>query len=199
MNRYTIISKKIKKNFNATKLTLSVENMKAIDFVMVRPFLRIYDSANRTLGTAYGDWWSIGNIKEKCSKTFTITQTNLEKTAWYTIGFIIDGVTHTNRLLFNHIQLCEGESTMYHQPATAIPKTEIKFTSNFYANFYTNDEKTYLQVIRPYYNSMDTKTITKSKVTVLAPHLADEDDVDDPNNIGLEYMNMSEQVIEILR
>lgn len=199
MKRFTLISKKIKKNYSTTKLTLSVENMKATDLVMVRPFIRVYNSAGSTLGTRYGEWRTIGNKKEKCSYTFNISQSNLEKTTHYAIGFIVDGVTYSNRLLFNHIQLCEGDSVMYHQPAEAIPKTDIKFTSNFYANFYTNDEKTYLQVIRPYYNSMDTKTLTKSKITVLAPHLSNEDDVDDPNNLGLEYMNMSEQVIEILR
>ena len=97
------------------------------------------------------------------------------------------------------MQLAEGDVTSYHQPVESIPKTDIKFISNFYANFYTTDDDRYLQVIRPYYNNMDTETITRSKVTVLAPHLMNEDDIDSPSNIGLEFMNSYEQVIEILR
>ena len=137
MNRYTITSKKIRKNFSLGKLTLSVEHMRATDFMMVRPFLRIYNSAKKSITTYYGDWWSVGNINAKNSKTFSISDANLEKTTYYSIGFIIDGATQSNRLFFNHLQLCEGESDMYHQPSTAIPKTDIKFTSNFYLSIIT--------------------------------------------------------------
>ena len=123
----------------------------------------------------------------------------LDSTAFYQIRLLVDGLTPRNRLFFNHMQLCEGSTKDYHQPESSIPKTSIKFSNNFYANLYASNDENYLQVIRPYYNNMDTETITKSKVTVLAPHLANEDEYDDPANIGLEFMNSTDQVIEILR
>ena len=43
------------------------------------------------------------------------------------------------------------------------------------------------------------KSLKRSKCTILAPHLLNEDAIDSSENLSLEYMNMNEQVIEILR
>lgn len=190
---------KFRKNFTNTKLTFSIEHIKSDKLIMVRPYLRLYTSTKEYITQYAGNWWIIGSDYQKQYSTFNINKDTLDTTAFYEIRLIVDGLTPTNKLYFNHMQLAEGSITDYHQPESAIPKTAIKFNNNFYANLYTSNEENYLQVIRPYYNNMDTETITKSKVTVLAPHLANEDEYDSPSNIGLEFMNQHDQVIEILR
>lgn len=201
MKRYTIESDFIRKNFSDTQLTFSIEKMKADDMAMVRPYLKIFSNNNNAniITTKNGNWWVVGSEYDKYTIKYTITEEQLNSTTHFKIGMVVDGMYHKNKLYFNHIQLAEGNVDTYHQPVESIPKTDVKFINNFYANFYTTDDDRYLQVIRPYYNNMDTETITRSKVTVLAPHLVNEDNVDDPSNIGLEFMNASEQVIEILR
>lgn len=201
MKRYTIESDFLSKNFSNTELTFYVEKMRADDMAMVRPYLKLFNGKTNAdiITTLNSDWWVVGSEYDEHSFKYTITEEQLNATAFFKVGMIVDGMHFKNKLYFNHMQLAEGDVTSYHQPVESIPKTDIKFTSNFYANFYTTDDDRYLQVIRPYYNNMDTETITRSKVTVLAPHLMNEDDIDSPSNIGLEFMNSYEQVIEILR
>lgn len=167
--------------------------------VFVKLYLTIYTTGKNYINTYSGNWKAIGNEYESMYSTFTISDANLERAGYYTVGLIVDGVSLHNKLYFNHVQLAEGVVDKYHQPESAIPKTSIKLTNNFYVNLYQSNTENYLQVIRPYYNNFDTDTLTKSKVTVLAPHLWNEDDIDSPQNIGLEFMNASDQVIEILR
>ena len=197
MKRETIRSKLHKKNFTNTTLTFSVEKMKSKRLLMVRPFIETYTLSETLLDTYYGEWWAVGTEYQSHFSTFELD--DLSTTSYYRIGLIVDNVTTTNKLYFNHIQLSEGDVTEYHPPESSIPKTTVRLDNNFYANFYTSNEDSYLQVIRPYFNNLDTKTITKSKVTVLAPHLANEDDRDSPSSVGLEFMNQTDQKIEILR
>lgn len=199
MKRYTIISDFIRKKFSQGKLTFSVEKMKSDDLVLVRPYVQIFDIGKTYIQTFWSQWWVVGNKYQPHSFSFTINDATLTRTAYIKVGMKIDNIDKNNRLYFNHIQLSEGTETNYHQPESTIPKTSIKFQNNFYANLYTSSKDSYLQIIRPYYNNIDTETITKSKVTVLAPHLMNEDDIDSPNSIGLEFMNQTDQVIEILR
>ena len=199
MNRYTIESEHIRKNFSSTSLTFLMDKVKSDELVMIRPFLKLYTADNTTITTKYGNWWVIGKYYEQKHCGFSITQNQLNRASFFSIGLVIDGVDSSNRLYFNHLQLSETDTLAYHQPAEAIPKTDIKFSNSFYANLYTDKSDSYLQVIRPYYNNMDTETIKKSKVTVLVPHLENEDNIDSPASIGLEFMNASDQKIEILR
>lgn len=199
MKRNTISTDLIRKNFTNPKITLSVGNMKSDDLLMVRPIIRLYTSGKAYLTQYAGAWWVVNKNYLQKARTFNINQETLNKTAYYKIVFVVDGMTPRNRFYFNHVQLSEGSTTDYHPPEEDIPKSTIQFTTNFYANLYTSTEENYLQVIRPYYNNIDTETITKSKATVLAPHLMNEDYYDSPANIGLEFMNSTDQVIEILR
>ena len=199
MKRHTISTDLVRKNFTNTKLTFSIEHIKCNGLAMVKPVLKLYTTSKTYITQYTGNWWVISKDYLQRNHTFNINKDTLNRTGYYQISLIAEGLNPENRLEFNHLQLCEGSNTKYHQPEADIPKTEIKFTTNFYANLYTSNEENYLQVIRPSYNSIDTETITKSKTTVLAPHLANEDIYDSPSNIGLEYMNSTDQVIEILR
>jgi len=199
MKRYTLTTDLIRKNFSNRMVTFSVEHIRGDDILMVRPILKLYSSGKSYITQYASNWWVVTKDYTQKYHTFRINENTLNNTAYYQISLLVDGLSARNRLYFNHMQLAEGGERKYHQPETDIPKSDIHFTTNFYANLYTSSEENYLQVIRPYYNNIDTETITKSKVTVLAPHLANEDDCDSPANIGLEYMNSTDQVIEILR
>lgn len=199
MKRYLAKSNFIKRNFSNNKLSLYIGNLKCDDIVFLRPIIEVYTTGKSLIRTHYGKWKVIGNEYQQLYNGFTLNQGDMERIGYYRISLQFDGVTLHNKLYFNHLQLAEGTVDKYHQPESSIPKTSIKLINNFYVNLYQSTTDNYLQVIRPYYNNFDTETLTKSKVTVLAPHLANEDDIDSPQNIGLEFMNASDQVIEILR
>ena len=199
MKRYVLKSNHIKRNFSEKKLSCYIEHIKCNTLMFVRPIFEIYTTGRTLIRTLYGKWRAIGSEYQSLYNTFDITDEELERTGYYRIALQVDGATLHNRLYFNHIQLAEGIVSKYHQPESSIPKTSIKLINNFYVNLYQSNTENYLQVIRPYYNNFDTETLTKSKVTVLAPHLWNEDDIDSPQNIGLEFMNASDQIIEILR
>ena len=199
MKRYTLTTDLIRKNFTNPKVTFSIEHIKSTDLLMVRPILKLYSSGKSYITQYASKWWVVTQSYEKKYHTWNINTNTLNNVAYYKIELLVDGLSPTNRLHFNHMQLNEGGVKDYHQPEADIPITYIHFTTNFYANLYTSEEENYLQVIRPYYNNINTETITKSKSTILAPHLANEDNYDSPANIGLEYMNSTDQRIEILR
>lgn len=198
MKRTIIATDLIRKNFNNTKMTFSVEHIKADDFLMVKPTILLYTSGKQYLANYSTTWWVVCNEYQKRYFTFNIPRNTLNQAAYYRVRLWVDNLSLHNNLYFNHLQLAEGSVTDYHEPESTLPKTDIKFSNSFYANLYTSEDN-YLQVIRPYYNNIDTETIKKSKTTVLAPHLANEDEVDNPASIGLEYMGATDQVIEILR
>lgn len=196
---YKLTSDYFIKNFSQNTLTFSIEKIKSkTGVIAVKPILEFYDTS-KDLVTSENGLFIVGASYRPYSFEFTLSQTDMEYIAYYRLILEIDGVTTENPLAFNHIQLSEGSVTDYHQPEQDLPKSTIRFANNFYANLYTSNDDSYLQVIRPYYTNMDTETLTKSKVTVLAPHLKNEDDIDDPSNIGLEFMNQTDQTIEILR
>ena len=199
MKRYNISSKLLKKNFSSSKVTFYIDHARADDIVFIRPYMSVYTSGKAFIKNYWGGWQIITPKYTSHSATYTLTNTELEGIGYYKVGLVVDNATLHNKLYFNHIQLAEGTVKSYHQPEANIPKTSIKLQNNFYVNLYSDNNNGFLQVIRPYYNNFDTETLTKSKVTVLAPHLDNEDDIDSPQNIGLEFMNASDQVIEILR
>lgn len=199
MKRYVLKSNFIQRNFSTRKLSYYIDNIRCDDLMFAKPFIDLYTTGKSHIATYNGDWNVVGSEYQPILSTLNISSNHLQRTGYYTVGLMVDGATLHNKLYFNHLQLAEGVIDKYHQPESSIPKTSIKLVNNFYVNLYQSNTENYLQVIRPYYNNFDTETLTKSKVTVLVPHLANEDDIDDPQNIGLEFMNASDQVIEILR
>lgn len=199
MEKHIIESKIIKKNFADTTLTLSVEKMKSKSYTFVKPRLKLFNAKEPYEVTKSADFWINGKAYQKQTAQFKLTQTNIERCTHYQIILECYNVTSDNSIYFNHMQLCEGDDTDYHQPEQDLPTLDVKFSNNFYANFWSSRGDRYLQVIRPYYDNISTKEMKKSKVTVLAPHLENEESVDKPASLGLEFMNQHEQVIEILR
>ena len=114
----------------------------------------------------------------------------------YYIELYALGVDSENPLYFNHLQLNEGELKEYHKPNDTKENISIGFHNNSYVNLYDLSE-TYLQVIRPNHDDITTEQITKSQMTILAPHLPDESSFDDPVSLFYEYMYMTEQRIGV--
>lgn len=201
VTKYTITlpKKELMKNFTNKKLTFSVGKMKSKGVCIVKPVLQLITINKQPLKTLSGVSWVVANNYNSYIQTFNLTDDELQETAYIQLKLEVIGITSTQPIYFTNLMLNEGSYTEYHQPNDTIEEMSIYFINNFFTNVYTKNKDCYLEIIRPNYDSLTTKTLSKSNCTVLAPHLSDEDKIDSPENIGLEYMNMSDQVIEILR
>ena len=77
-----------------------------------------------------------------------------------------------------------------------INNVKIGFNQNHYVNLYDMSE-TFLQIIRPNHEDLTTEELTKSQMTILAPHLPNESEFDDPLKLFYEFMYMTEQRIGV--
>lgn len=112
------------------------------------------------------------------------------------------GVNSENPLYFAEMMLEEGDDPYdgYHDPYE-MEKTNshnIELIDSMYANLYDN-EGNYLQVIRPKKEPFNTNNLMTAQYTILAPHFAEEDEVDRHIAVFLEAMNQTEQKIDVLR
>ena len=123
-----------------------------------------------------------------------LTQDVQRDTSYIQLEMVVLGVTSENPLYFNKVMLKEGEYEGYHVPKELASEFAVSYINNNYSLF-LNDSDGYLQVIRPYKDSMTTKSITASNLTVIAPHLTNESPIDDPVNILYEFMNQREQEV----
>ena len=201
-------------------LSVSVENMMSRLPTVVYFMIHCLDKDKDVITTYTTERWSVGNEWEGNVASVTVGEdfSNLESllivhegnqgtlldwtlsqdvqkdTSYLQLEMVILGVTSENPLYFNKIMLKEGEYDGYHTPKELASEVEVSFINNNYALF-LDDDDSYLQVIRPNMDSMTTKTITASDVTVLAPHLTSETSFDDPIKLVYEFMDQREQEI----
>ena len=154
-----------------------------------------YTSSRGVIGTAYGT--------DGCDYTdsFTISDDTLEKTVYVQLELCTLGIDSENPLYFSELMLQEGdEFNGYHEPyeLDKMNSHSIKLPSNMYANLY-DDNGNYMQVIRPNKEAFNTNKLDKAQYTILAPHFADEDEIDSHVAVFLEAMNQTEQKIDVLR
>ena len=195
----TLPKKEITKNFNTSRLTFTIGKMRSVGVCIVKPILKLYTIKKEEINTYKGKQWVVANTYQKYTNTFNITEEELHQTSYIQIKLEIIGITSDYPIYFNNLMLNEGDYTDYHQPNESLDETSIYFINNFFVNLYTKNEESFLEIIRPNYDNFTTKTIKRSKCTILAPHLLNEDAINSSENLSLEYMNMNEQVIEILR
>ena len=124
---------------------------------------------------------------------------SIDEVAYYQILLQAEGIHADNPLYFTELMLNQGDYVNYIKPNDEIEESTVYFSNNFYTLFYNPNIKGHLQIIRPNYDKLTTKNLTKSKCTVLAPHLDNELDSDKHENISLEYMNMTDQTIDLVR
>ena len=187
------------KNFTTQKLTLTIGKMRSVGVCIVKPVLVLYKPNKILLNKYDGKQWVVANNYNEYTTTFNITEDELYDTAYIRIELQVIGITNDHPIYFTNLMLNEGDYRPYHQPDDALDEMPIYFSNNFFANLYTSNEDSYLEVIRPNYDNFTTEILKKSKCSILAPHLTNEDEIDSSENLSLEYMNMSDQVIEILR
>ena len=130
-------------------------------------------------------------------EAFEIPTSILERTFTISIELVLLGLTSENPCYFNEVMFEVGENhTEYHKPNDAFGETHILFNNNNYAVLYDIYDNG-VQVIRPYKDNFTTKKLTASKCTILAPHLSNEPKTDTPSNIMQEFINQTEQYIQI--
>ncbi len=157
-----------------------------------------YDNTDTLIHTYRSSRWIITPQYTHKEHTFQLPQEIVDSTVSYQIILITSKISSENPLYFNQVMLNEGEYTEYHIPNDEKVSWMVKFNNNSYDNLY-NKNGTYLQVIRPQKDKFLTNLLTKSNCTILAPHLFDEPSTDNPVNIFLEFVNQSEQRIDVLR
>lgn len=143
--------------------------------------------------------WIVDSTYSTYFETFQISQDFVDRSVKYQIELRFDGVTSENPCYFNGLMFNEGKWEGYHKPFETKDKVVIGFQNSGYVNLYNDDEETYLQVMRPNRDKFNTKALTKSGCTVIAPHLPSESSVDNPVNLYMEFINQTEQTINVLR
>ena len=125
------------------------------------------------------------------------TRSYTEDIVYTQIELIALGNDSENPLYFTECMLNEGEDIGYHQPSEH-RELDVGFVNSRYVNLY-NKNGDFMQVIRPQGDKISTNKLLKSTCTVIAPHFDDESDVDDPINVFMEFINQTEQRIDVLR
>lgn len=146
------------------------------------------------------DKWVVDNTYSEYHQTFDIDKEFIDRGVNCQIEIRADNITSENPLYFNKLMFNEGDWDDYHIPNEVAKHQKISFNNSSYTNLYNDLEETYLQVIRPSdKKAIYTNQITNSSCTVLAPHLKSEQNTDSPINLFFEFINMSDQRIDVLR
>jgi hypothetical protein len=199
---FSILFPVIDVNFRNNDMTFIINHMKSRVPSAVYFIMHYYktgenkDTANHLRYTS--PRWVVDNTYSQYTHSFTIDDSILRTLSTYQIELRLVNITSENPLYFTEVMLTDQEFDDYHVPNEVIEDKIIKFNKSRYTNLYDGEEN-YLQVIRPNGDDITTGQLTRSKCTVLAPHLDGESDIDNPVNIFLEFLNQKEQRIDVLR
>ena len=189
--------------FSNNKLTFSVDKMKSRLPSVFYFKLHLFDKNDDEImfnekPVFTSNRWAVDKTYSTYYTTFEIDEGCLWRAIKFQIELVMIGITSENPLYFNGLMFNEGSYMNYHEPNEIITEKEIGFIKSSYANLYSQDGN-FLQVIRPTRVNMFTNRITASPMSVLAPHFDDEADVDHPVNVFMEFINQTDQRIDILR
>lgn len=179
-------------------LTFSIQHIRSREVSTLYFTIDFYDMHDNHLYTYTSDRWVIDTVYSSRYKEFRIPSDVFDDIARYQITMYAQNITSENPLYFNGLMLNEGDYDEYHKSNEEVSDALIKFNKTSYTNLYGHNG-VYLQVIRPSKTDMHTNKLDKCDCTILAPHLAEESEFDDPIAIFLEYINMTEQRIDVLR
>lgn len=144
--------------------------------------------------------WVVDDTYSTYYETFELPSEFVDRSVYYQIELRAYNVSSENPLFFKEVMFNEGEfEEEHHAPNEARKDVKVGFNKSSYANLYNDTLETYLQVIRPNRDAITTNELIKSSCTVLAPHIPSESSVDDPVNLFLEFINMTDQRIDVLR
>lgn len=203
MSEFHITFPKFQKNIDDGNVVFSIGNIKSRVPSVIYFKFHCYDLHDDEIlvnsqPVHVGKRFVVTPLYREYLEEFEIPENILSRTFSFEIELILLGITSENPCWFNQIMFEKAPHTEYHKPDESFEKSKVLFNNNNYVvlfNIYGNS----LQVIRPYKDNFDTKTLTASKCTVLAPHLDDEIKQDTPANLMQEFINQTEQYIQILK
>lgn len=194
---YRIKFPKTEVGFNSTKLTFKINHIRSRKTSVLYFILHCYDINDEEIYAYTSPRWVIAPTYRMRYKTFEIKDSALEQIAYTQIELRTIGITSENPLYFSECMLNEGEEEPYSVPHQQV-QAKVGYNNSRYVNLYDSNGN-YLQVIRPTGRELMTNLLTKSECTVLAPHLDEESDIDDPVNVFMEFINQVDQRIDVLR
>jgi hypothetical protein len=195
---YHLIFPKTQIQFDATQLTFSIEHIKSRFTSVLYFILRCYDKDDNLIYAYKSPRWVIDTIYKRRFKTFDIGGNIVDETVYTQLELVSVGTSSENPLYFNGLMLNTGKDLGGHHTPNEQVTRSVGFINTRFANLY-NVDGNFLQVIRPSGKAFTTDRLEKDGCTVIAPHFYDEDDVDDPINIFYEFINQTEQRIDVLR
>ena len=196
---YSIKFPKIQANFSSTNLVFIINQIKSRLTSVLYFKCHFYDRHNTIIYTYVSPRWVIDTEYKTRKRTFSISNDVYKEVIDVQIELIAIGNSSENPLHFTECMFAEDDGiNVYHMPNEVIKETNIGFLKSRYVNLYDRNGN-YVQIIRPTGQDFTTKTLTKSTCTVLAPHLSNEGDIDDDVNVFMEFINQSEQRIDVLR
>ena len=186
--------------FDTNELQFSINHIKSRLMSTLYFKLHCFDRTGENIIYTYTSLrWVIETDWKRKSRVFEIPYDLLESIYYTQIELVAVGIDSENPLYFTECMLNEmPEQSEYHLPQGKI-NISVGLVNSRYVNLYNIDDDVYLQVIRPNGDDIATNKLPKSTCTVLAPHLANESDIDDPVNIFMEFINQVDQRIDVLR
>lgn len=199
---YHILMQEIDNNIGDENLTFVINHMKCRTICVVYFILHCYDINHDEILIAkkpvyVGKRWVVDASYSKYVEKFIVSDKILEKTSKVQVELVAINIDDNNPLYFNECMLTDKEFTEYHKTDEAMEIAQISLIKNGYVNMYMNKTENYLQVMRPSKKSFTTKTLAANDVTVLAPHIPNEPQADDPINLFIEFLNQTEQTTSI--
>lgn len=193
--------------FTDNNLTFSIYNMKSRLPSAVYFILHLYDRNDNELYAQGSEpvytmnhRWVVDNTYSRYHHSFSIDKHYIDEAVSYIIEIRADNINSENPLYFNKLMFNEGGiEEEHHVPMEVAEDVKIGFNKARYVNLYDDRRETYLQVIRPLKGNFTTGEITPSGCTVLAPHITSEPSCDGHIELFLEFINMREQRIDVLR
>jgi len=185
-------------DFLDNSLSFSIEHMKSRMTSTVYFTVDFYDMNSEVIYTYKSTRWVVDSTYSSYHLDFDIPSRIADNCSKFQLTLIACGITSENPLYLTGLMFREGEYDGYHTPSEQINDALIKLNKSSYANLYGSDGS-YLQVIRPSRTTFHTNKLDKCSATILAPHLENESDLDDPIAIFLEFINMTDQRIDVLR
>lgn len=199
--RYHLLFRKFQKNILNGNVVFSIGNIKSKSPSVGLIKLHCYDMHDDEIlvnnNPVYvGERFAITSKYHERIEEFTIDEDILHQTFNFQFELIVNGISSEKPCYFNHVMFEEAPHTEYHKTEEAFDEATVNFDNNNYAELF-NIMGGSLQVIRPLQTPFTTKYLTASKITVLAPHIENEPVTDSASKLMMEYINQTEQHIDI--
>lgn len=200
---YHVWFQQIDNNINDENLTFVVNHMKSRITSVVYFVLHCYDINGTEIKVAkkpayVGKRWVVDATYSKYVEKFQLSSRVLEKTSKVQVELVAINVDDNNPLYFNQCMLTDRDFVEYHKTDEAMEIAQISLIKNGYVNLYMNKTDNYLQIMRPSKKSFSTKTLSANDITVIAPHIPNEPQADEPTNLFIEFLNQTEQNTNIV-